>query len=509
MTNRSIIDCNAEEARNFFLTSESYFNNDLPVYFNFDLLLGELSKDKINCDFREARLCDGVNHVILSNKDGKFAWRPLQLIHPAIYVSLVTRITEEESWKEITESFKKCKCLENIECISIPKESLSEKSDKAEQILNWWERIEQRSLELALDWEYLMHTDIQNCYGEIYTHSIPWAIHGKKKSKENTKDSSLIGNIIDQRLQDFHRGQTNGIPQGSVLMDFFAEMVLGRCDRLLECTLKKNDIKDYYILRYRDDYRIFVQYSELGNEILKYLAEVLHENGLKLSVGKTKGSDKVIEASLKSDKICWFCKKNSEENLQKYLLLIHTHSLEFPNSGSVVRSLSEFYCELQNTTDEKLKPPYANPLILISITTDIAIRNPRTYPICSAIISVLLSKLADEKKSDVLKSIHQRFERIPNTGFMDIWLQRISLKAKVKFDYKEKLKFDYKEKLCGLAAANNIRNGQIWNCDWITSNDRLKRKVIDTPIFSKDKLDSLDPVIGKDEVELFKSGWFS
>ena len=29
-------------------------------------------------------------------------------------------------------------------------------------------------------------------------------------------------------------GQTNGIPQGSVLMDFISEMVLGYIDKLLE-----------------------------------------------------------------------------------------------------------------------------------------------------------------------------------------------------------------------------------------------------------------------------------
>jgi hypothetical protein len=50
-------------------------------------------------------------------------------------------------------------------------------------------------------------------------------------------------------------GQTNGIPQGSVLMDFIAEMVLGYIDeRLSQCLDKK---MDYRIIRYRDDYRIF------------------------------------------------------------------------------------------------------------------------------------------------------------------------------------------------------------------------------------------------------------
>ena len=40
----------------------------------------------------------------------------------------------------------------------------------------------------------------------------------------------MIGNAIDRRIQDMRGGQTNGIPQGSVLMDFVAEMVLGYID---------------------------------------------------------------------------------------------------------------------------------------------------------------------------------------------------------------------------------------------------------------------------------------
>jgi hypothetical protein len=52
-------------------------------------------------------------------------------------------------------------------------------------------------------------------------------------------------------------GQTNGIPQGSVLMDFIAEMVLGYADTLITKKLKEIKCdKDYQILRYRDDFKI-------------------------------------------------------------------------------------------------------------------------------------------------------------------------------------------------------------------------------------------------------------
>lgn len=52
-------------------------------------------------------------------------------------------------------------------------------------------------------------------------------------------------------------GQTNGIPQGSALMDFIAEIVLVYCDEKLTKKLESLNITDYKILRYRDDYRVF------------------------------------------------------------------------------------------------------------------------------------------------------------------------------------------------------------------------------------------------------------
>lgn len=61
-------------------------------------------------------------------------------------------------------------------------------------------------------------------------------------------------------------GQTNGIPQGSVLMDFIAEILLKYSDELISYEIQKNTkLKEKFkILRYRDDYRIFVKEIEIG-----------------------------------------------------------------------------------------------------------------------------------------------------------------------------------------------------------------------------------------------------
>lgn len=97
---KSVLNLSCEEAKDFFLKNTSYCNFNLPAYFKFETLLKELSK-KINTtnlaslctDKNFPKNCENVNHVILNNKDGKYAWRQLQLIHPVLYVVLVHSIS--------------------------------------------------------------------------------------------------------------------------------------------------------------------------------------------------------------------------------------------------------------------------------------------------------------------------------------------------------------------------------------------------------------------------------
>lgn len=305
---KNILDLTHEEARKFFLKDESYFSFDLPKYFTFSELLKNVSNEiegkSINELWRECpNKFKNVNYKLLTNKDGKYAWRPFQLIHPALYVALVHKISEKKNWETIRNKFIEFGKNHQIKCTSLSIESGTQQSDKAEQISHWVQEVEQKSIELSLDYEFLYRTDITDCYGSIYTHSVPWALHGRKESKDNRDDNSLVGNNIDRLLQAMSWGQTNGIPQGSTLIDFIAEMVLGYADCLLSERIA--ELKDFEIIRYRDDYRIFVNNPQDGEEILKNLTEVLIGLSLKLNESKTIKSSDVIKDSIKPDKFYW------------------------------------------------------------------------------------------------------------------------------------------------------------------------------------------------------------
>lgn len=506
-TVRNILELSHSEAKDFFLKGESYNKFDLPSYIKFDQILSDVDAELIGknlSDFYELikyKTADGedkaksdspknheeVNYTILNNKDGKYAWRPMQLIHPALYVSLIHKITDDKNWLTIQTCFERFSQNPKIECMSLPVVSSTDDSDKAAQVTRWWGAVEQKSIGLALDYEHLVHTDIADCYGSIYTHSVAWALHTKTEAKKNASDKKLIGNVIDWHLQGMSYGQTNGIPQGSVLMDFIAELVLGYADLLLSKKIA-GKISEYHIIRYRDDYRIFTNSTQDGEKILKLLTETMIELGLKLSPQKTSATNQVVSASIKSDKLYWIKQKQRERNFEKHLLIIHELSNEFPGSGSLNVALNQFHKRIINIKklDKDIVP-------WISIIVDIAYRNPRTYPISAAILSKLVSLLnSDDQKRDIFKKIVSRFSKIPNTGHLMIWLQRITL----PFDKD----YAYEEPVCQLIAGKQV---QIWNSEWL--NNRLKNLIDPKKIIDSEKIKKLSPVIQKQEVELFKS----
>lgn len=140
-----------------------------------------------------------------------------------------------ENCKRGLKKFQKNK---KIKCLSIPVQSESRQSDKAQQILKWWELVEQESIFFSLEYDYVFDTDVADCYGSIYTHSIAWAVESKQVAKQD-RSGNRLGNFIDKSIQNAQYQQTNGIPQGSVLMDFIAEIVLGYIDRMLSAVFAK------------------------------------------------------------------------------------------------------------------------------------------------------------------------------------------------------------------------------------------------------------------------------
>ena len=488
-----ITELSADDARKFFLNAKCYSTIDLPKYFDFQPLLDKLSTEMSGVDYSRItsdspRKFDNVNYKFYQNKDGNLAWRKMEIINPVLYIKLVGIITEPHNWALLQTHFKNCSASDKIECHSIPFNF--ETSDiSANSVINWWDRVEQQSLELSLKYEWLANTDITDCYGALYTHTIVWALHTKSVAKQNPNDRSLLGNKIDTELEEMNYRQTNGIPQGSILMDFIAEIVLGYADTLLLDKIG-NSIPDFKILRYRDDYRIFTKTKEDAVKILRLLSVVLTDLNFKLNNQKTFVTQELITDAIKPDKLYWNSVKQEETSLQKHLLIIHKLSKEYPNSGSISRALTDF---MGRITPNKIQGQ--NLAVLVAILTDIALHNSKVYALVAATIAKIVSYEPDNTKKDELYNlVAQKLSVLPNIGYLLVWLQRMVIKDNIVIDKCNE------EDLCQIV--NDTKNAcDLWNNCWL--NDTFKNHIRNTPIINRQALDSLPSIPDDNEVKLF------
>lgn len=503
---KSLLNMSAAEAQTFFLKPDSYVNMLLPEYFDFQPVL-DSAKNQLESqtlasiiDRKSLESNEQANHTILLNKDAGYDWRPVKIIHPLLYVNLVKLITKEENWQNLLIRFTQFQADERIECISIPVESTGDKSDTAETILNWWEEMEQNSIVKSLKFAYSIKTDITNCYGSIYTHTIDWAIRGKEDAKDGKrgKDKSF-GHSVDYAIEQLQCGQTNGIPQGGVLFNFIAEIVLGYSDMLLSEKLNKMELTDWSIIRYRDDYRVFSNSKDVAEQVIKVLADILSDLNMHFNSKKTGITSEIIESAIKPDKIYWNARipiimpdvSSGETKQIKYQLTIQKHLLEilwlskkYPNSGSINKALISLAKRLDTTV--KIKESI---LPMVSIIVDIISNNPKVIPAGVGVLSKLLIKGNVEaiSISEIVSQISIKLENTPNLNYLDIWLQRLMVQTNSQGKFTEKL--------CNAVLDSSY---SIWDSSFITAKFQLP-SVVDV-----EKLKSIKPEIDTDSFDVFR-----
>lgn len=91
----------------------------------------------------------------------------------------------------------------------------------------------ERRAELRSHGRFLVRADISRFYQSIYTHSVPWALHGKAFAKRYRRARN-VGNQLDQLLRSCQDEQTNGIPIGPDSSLLVAEIILSAIDERLK-----------------------------------------------------------------------------------------------------------------------------------------------------------------------------------------------------------------------------------------------------------------------------------
>jgi len=140
----------------------------------------------------------------------------------------------------------------------------------------------------AYKYRYIVKADIKSFYPSIYTHSIAWAIHGKKyiRNPANMHNYKLIGNRLDRLFQNASDGCTNGVPIGPVVSDIIAEIIASAVDVSFTKRIKDSGIECESV-RFKDDYRILTKSETDSKRVIKFLQASLKELHLELSDEKT------------------------------------------------------------------------------------------------------------------------------------------------------------------------------------------------------------------------------
>jgi len=557
---KNILTLNHEEAMNFFMKSEQYHGFELPEYFTFDEVL-KYVREKVGTTPYEECLQKGispeslsdVNLDILLNKDGRYAVRPIILANPFLYYFLVREVCCENNWQVIKDLFEKFNVPHITSCAIpvIPNEK--EPFHKATTINNWWNSMEQRSIELSLEYRYMFVTDITNCYGSVNPQTFDWAFMLKGTSYEKDGDS-LIAKNIQSYLRAFQQGRNIGIPQGSAIFDFVGEIILGYSDLLLhEALLEKakeyeeqgKTFPDYEIIRYRDDYRIFCSDKDVLEDISYTLQQVLERLNFRMNSQKTKISESIVTDAVKSDKLAYiyntpiFNKKGVDfDSYEKHLLYILMFSRQYPDSGSIRIMLSDIDKRIEEhlkSLEEKNNPkaenwesvdlgedakptksegvfselktykrpkyiPGGSIRALSAVCTQIALENVGCAHYALRVISRMINSLKDMKeKQSIIDLVYNKLCNQPNSDYNQLWLQNMTYTQDKKNGTSP-----YSLRLCQLVAGKKVQ--PLWNNDWVKAE--FVQSMPYESIVDKKTLKKVTPVIVFRETRAYNEQYF-
>lgn len=127
----------------------------------------------------------------------------------------------------------------------------------------------------------LLLADITEFYSSIYTHSIPWALHGKTYAKAN-QQSGIPGNDLDVLSRKLQYKQTIGIPIGPDTSLVLAECILAAVEKLVRAKVPR-----LVGFRFIDDFELCFKDHATAEHTLAILQEQLLEFELRLNPRKT------------------------------------------------------------------------------------------------------------------------------------------------------------------------------------------------------------------------------
>lgn len=189
--------------------------------------------------------------------------------------------------------------------------------------------------------------DISRYYPTIYTHIIPWALHGKLLAKKKQNDPSLLGNIIDKYTRAMQSGQTMGIPIGPDASLIISELIGSKLDEEIRKKFPK-----IRAARYIDDYYFYFTNRSDAESVLKFVQSLFSDYLLTCNEEKTRlkefpfSTDPLWIISLRSLKSTYFnngSKPEQEEDIRQFFSAAFDWAEKNPNDEVMKFAVKSLY----------------------------------------------------------------------------------------------------------------------------------------------------------------------
>lgn len=251
------------------ILTRGYFPRELPPSFN------SLQLEKIDnsASYSQIRTVNQSSFLLpVSVPRIKYSRRELNIPNPLAMIKLALEI--EDNFSQIYRQINKSTISKSLPIYS--------NKGRAFKPKYWHNNLVDFRADIYSKSRYILNTDIQKFYPNIYTHSIPWALHTKTTAKTQRTNNKLLGNKLDKLVRSGQDNQTVGVPIGPDTSLFIAEVLLSSVDEELAQTFP-----NLIGFRFVDDYCFgFKNYREMES-LLSHLQILLRDLELKINFEKT------------------------------------------------------------------------------------------------------------------------------------------------------------------------------------------------------------------------------
>lgn len=234
----------------------------------------EETDDKKLASFLDKRDHDYIRYEALRDINVP---RHLGIPHPEAYA--VQSLAISRHWKEIaTHCNQPNPAISRIHVRHTGSGSVFEMNYKGRERY----QLEEDEIRWMAGAQYVVHADVASCFPSIYTHSIPWALHGKAAAKKSSNITALAGNLLDKCTQNTRDKQTNGLLIGPHSSNIIAEIILTKIDVELQAKGHKK------VARHIDDYAFYADDFAQAERFVKDLGMCLRGFEMSLNDKKTR-----------------------------------------------------------------------------------------------------------------------------------------------------------------------------------------------------------------------------